>query len=131
RTLVATSEGRLVVQARPLVGLRVDVALAHGGEVVHAHAVGGGACGFGCFFDAAAGQATPEQVAREAVDRALHRAGARPVPEGTMPVVVAGGWGGVWLHEAVGHLLEADVAAARGVRAGTHLTGPAVTLVDD
>ena len=50
-----------------------------------------------------------------------------------MPVVLGAGWGGVWLHEGIGHLLEADVAAAQGWldRRGERVASPAVNLVDD
>lgn len=127
RTLVVTSEGRLAVRVQPLIGLRVAVVLEVGGRHVEAYVVGGGACGFGCFFER-----PPEQLAREAVARARVLASAQQRPAGVMPVVVAGGWGGVWLHEAVGHLLEADVAGATAVqRLGTHVASSAVTLVDD
>ncbi|MDX1548539.1 MAG: TldD/PmbA family protein, partial [Rhodothermales bacterium] len=58
---------------------------------------------------------------------------AQPVAPGAGPVVLAAGWGGVWLHEAVGHLLEADVLAGSPLagRLGTRVAIPDVTLVDD
>jgi TldD protein len=55
-----------------------------------------------------------------------------------MPVVLAGGWGGVWLHEVVGHLLEADVAAdcsapgALGAeRIGLRVANDSINVFDD
>ncbi|RMH50881.1 MAG: TldD/PmbA family protein [Bacteroidetes bacterium] len=130
RTLVATSSGVFCTEASLLIGLRVAVTLRANGRSVTAHAVGGGACGFGHFFTE-----PPEHLARTAVEQARQRAAARPMSAGTMPVVLAAGWGGVWLHEAVGHLLEADVVAAgRSPLAGWEggaVAGEAVTLVDD
>ncbi|MFQ5570056.1 MAG: TldD/PmbA family protein [Rhodothermales bacterium] len=128
--LIATSEGTLRTEATMLLGLRVDVTLAIGGREVTAHAVAGGAFGFGHFF-----AHPPEHVAQEAVERARVLADAKPLPPGPMPVVLAGGWSGVWLHESLGHLLEADVVTAGfspfADRRGTAIAPPAVTLVDD
>src|SRR5690606_1442782 len=44
----------------------------------------------------------------DAVRGALLNLQAKPAPAGVMPVVLAGGWPGVLLHEAVGHGLEGD-----------------------
>jgi TldD protein len=73
-----------------------------------------------------------EQPVREALHAARCAAEARPHPPGRYPAVVAGGWGGVLLHEAVGHALEADVAGAwTERRLGDRVAPEAVTLVDD
>lgn len=146
RTAVVSSDGRSALECRPLVGLRVDI--HRSGQ--HSYAIGGSTGGLGRFFDAA-----PEAIAAEAARRLRTReastaglrsaartgsagstrgqdAGGSPV-KGTLPVVIAGGWGGVWLHEIVGHLLEADLAAGRfspsrlGARVGSHL----LTVKDD
>lgn len=130
RIAVATSEGALRAEASMLLGLRVAVTLAGNGDAVTTHAVAGGADSFGHFF-----AHPPEEVAREAVERACRLAEARPLAAGTMPVVLAGGWGGVWLHEAVGHLLEADVVAAGDSPfagcLGRPVAAPVITLADD
>lgn len=56
---------------------------------------------------------SPEKLVHQAVQRCQHQALAQantqPEMQGEMPVVFANGWGGVWLHEALGHTLEADV----------------------
>ncbi len=130
RIAVATSEGALRTRASTILGLRVEVTLATDAGPVTAHAVAGGADGFGHFFEH-----PPEELAREAVERACRLAEARPLDAGTMPVVLAGGWGGVWLHEAIGHLLEADIVASGASRfagcLGRPVAAPTVTLVDD
>ncbi len=50
----------------------------------------------------------PEEVAAKASRRALTLLDAVDAPTGRLPVVVGNGFGGVLLHEAVGHGLEAD-----------------------
>ena len=125
RTLVASSAGDACEHATMEVGLRVVVTLD--APYVLGVATCGGRVGFGHFF-----AHPPEQLARQAVGQALRLREARPMPSGEMPVVLAAGWGGAWLHEAVGHAMEADVGleAGEGVRC-ERIAPPAVTLVDD
>ena len=49
-----------------------------------------------------------EDIAQRAAARALVKLSARPAPSGEVPVVLAGGSGGILFHEACGHGLEAD-----------------------
>lgn len=51
---------------------------------------------------------TPEKIGQEASKEALLLLEAIEPPAGEMPVVLAPGHSGVLIHEAVGHLLEAD-----------------------
>jgi TldD protein len=52
-----------------------------------------------------------------------------------MPVVLAPGWPGILLHEAVGHGLEGDFnrkgTSAFSGRIGERVASPGVTVVDD
>lgn len=80
-------------------------------------------------------QVTPEQVAEEAAREAIAMLAAEEAPAGIMDVVVENGWGGVLVHEAVGHPLEAD-SIARGIGAFTGKLGQKVgsdcfTMIDD
>lgn len=56
-------------------------------------------------------------------------------PAGTMPVVLASGWPGVLLHEAVGHGLEGDFnrrgSSAFSGKLGEMVASPLCTVVDD
>ncbi|XXF75965.1 metallopeptidase TldD-related protein [Myxococcaceae bacterium GXIMD 01537] len=78
---------------------------------------------------------TPESVAREAARQAIATLGAAECVAGPQTVVLAPGWSGILLHEAVGHGLEADF-----IRKGTSLfagklgekvASDLVTVIDD
>ncbi len=77
----------------------------------------------------------PEDLGEEAAWGALIGLDRRPAPAGAMPVVLAAGDAGIWLHEACGHGLEADFvrrgASAYAGRLGERVASPTVTLVDD
>ncbi len=76
-----------------------------------------------------------EDLARMAARRALAKLSARPAPSGELPVVLAGGSGGILFHEACGHGLEADHivknASVYTGKVGERVASPLVTLVDD
>ncbi len=84
-------------------------------------------------FELVAGAA--EEVAGLAARKALTMLDARDAPTGRMAVVVGNGFGGVLLHEAVGHGLEADAVHKRASiyaeRLGDQLAGAGVTAYDD
>ena len=75
----------------------------------------------------------PEDLAARAVRAAQSRLEADRSFVGDMPVVVAGGRGGAWLHEALGHLLEADVEALGFTphALGAVIGPPSITVLDD
>lgn len=80
-------------------------------------------------------EVTPEQVARTCARESIVMLEAQDAPAGRMDVVMQNGWGGVLVHEAVGHPLEAD-NIAREIGAFTGKMGQKVasdvfTMVDD
>jgi len=76
-----------------------------------------------------------EDLAQMAARRALAKLSARPAPSGELPVVLAGGSGGILFHEACGHGLEADHivkdASVYTGMVGKQVASPLVTLIDD
>jgi TldD protein len=77
----------------------------------------------------------PEQVARAAARESIAMLDAKDAPAGRMDVVMQNGWGGVLVHEAVGHPLEADAIARKtGVftgKRGQKVASDVFTMVDD
>jgi TldD protein len=78
---------------------------------------------------------SPEAVAVSAAQKALTLLDAVDAPTGRLPVVVGNGFGGVLLHEAVGHGLESDAVQKRASvyagKLGEQLADPLVTAYDD
>lgn len=80
-------------------------------------------------------EVSPEEVARRAAREAVVMLKAEDAPAGIMDVVMQNGWGGVLVHEAVGHPLEADniakkVGAFTG-KLGQKVASDVFTMVDD
>ncbi len=80
-------------------------------------------------------EVTPEEVAKTAAQEAIIMLDARDCPAGRMDIVMQNGWGGVLVHEAVGHPLEADniakkVGAFTG-KMGQKVASEVFTMVDD
>jgi TldD protein len=77
----------------------------------------------------------PEDAARACAREAVTMLAAEDAPAGKMDVVMQNGWGGVLVHEAVGHPLEGDnIARETGVfvgKLGQPVANPKFTMVDD
>ncbi|RMF86651.1 MAG: metalloprotease TldD, partial [Nitrospirae bacterium] len=128
---VATLEGGLHLDVRPLVRLSVQVT-ARQGAARGRGASGGGGRGP---LSLLAGELDPERLAREAARQAVVNLEAAPAPAGHLEVVLGPGWPGILLHEAVGHGLEGDFnrkgTSAFAGRLGERVAAPGVTVVDD
>ena len=76
-----------------------------------------------------------QEYSEEAVRQALVSLHAVDSPAGTMEVVLASGWPGILLHEAVGHGLEGDFnrkgTSAFSGRIGEQVASKYCTVVDD
>jgi len=101
---IINSEGLIVTDVRPLIKLGC-VAIAEKGQKRETGFFGGGGrVGLEYFKNTL----EPEIIGSQAAQEALSLLEAKFPPAGEMPVVLAPGHSGVLIHEAVGHLLEAD-----------------------
>jgi TldD protein len=129
--MVASSDGRLNGDVRPLVRLNVQVIAEQDGRREQGYAGGGGRSDFSHFLQ----EERAFELGREAVRQALVNLEAVDAPAGTMPVVLGPGWPGVLLHEAVGHGLEGDFnrkgTSAFAGRIGERVASSLCTIVDD
>jgi len=123
------SDGRAAADDRTRVRLSAQVVARRDGRVETGSDTRGRHAGWELIA------ADPEQVAEQAARRALTLLDAVDAPTGRLPVVVGNGFGGVLLHEAVGHGLEADAVQKRASvyagRLGEQLAGSFVTAYDD
>jgi TldD protein len=103
--LICDERYQLSADIRPLVRLNVNVIVEHNGKREQGSS-GGGARRTLDFLHNQDQEAL--HYAREAVQQAIINLEAIAAPAGTLPVVLAAGWPGVLLHEAVGHGLEGD-----------------------
>ncbi len=129
--LVASTDGSLHGDVRPLVRLNVSVIVEHDGRREQGTSGGGARRGLDFFID----QDRALGYGREAVRQALTNLEAVDAPAGTMTVVLGPGWPGVLLHEAVGHGLEGDFnrkgTSAFAGRIGQKVASELCTVVDD
>ncbi|HYW55027.1 MAG TPA: metallopeptidase TldD-related protein [Dongiaceae bacterium] len=127
---IASSDGRVVTDRRPLIALGVQVVARDGRQRENGY-LGDGARGGLEVYDVH----TPEEIARESARIATTKLGATEAPAGEMPVVIGSGGGGVLLHEAVGHGLEADFnrkgTSLYSGRVGERVASDLVTIYDD
>jgi TldD protein len=128
--LVARSDGVIAADIRPLVRLSVTVIAEQNGRREMGSSGGGGRYSYAYFTDA-----IMEKYATDAVNGALVNLEARPAPAGPMTVVLAPGWPGILLHEAIGHGLEGDFnrkgSSTFAGRIGERVAARGVTVVDD
>ncbi len=77
----------------------------------------------------------PEDAARACARESIVMLEAKDAPAGKLDVVMQNGWGGVLVHEAVGHPLEGDnIARETGVfvgKLGKKVASDKFTMVDD
>ena len=128
---IINSEGLLVTDARPMIKL-VCLAIAEKGSRREAGFSGDGGRVDLRFLQE---KKVAQRVGQEAAEEALLLLEARSAPAGEMPVVLAAGQGGVLLHEAVGHLLEADFIRKKTSifwnKLGQPVAAETVTIIDD
>src|ERR1700758_2262510 len=128
---ILRGDGESYRDVRPLVRVNVSVVVGKGDRQEAGSHGYGGREDFSHFLTTQAWQA----AADDAVRQALVNLEAVPAPAGEMDVVLAPGWPGIMLHEAVGHGLEGDfnrkkTSAFAGLM-GQRVASKGVTVVDD
>jgi TldD protein len=129
--VVATSDGLIVGDVQPLTRLQVTCIAEENGNRQSGTFGGGARIGLAFYYD----QDRWRRLTREAARQAVLNLSAVDAPAGVMPVVLASGWPGILLHEAIGHGLEADFirrkTSAFTNRVGTRVASDVCTIVDD
>ena len=130
RVQIASSDGRVANDDRTRMRFSVRVVAAKDGDIATGFEAPGHSGGFELLDSR-----PPAEVASKAAGKALRMIEAHPSPAGEFPVVLAPGMGGVLIHEACGHGLEADAlvkdASIYAGREGHRFASEAVTIVDD
>ncbi|XBC44210.1 MAG: metalloprotease TldD [Buchnera aphidicola (Schlechtendalia peitan)] len=134
--LVASTDGNLAADIRPLVRLSVNVVVENKGQRECGFSGGGSRDGYTFFLNNyMSGIPLIEYYAREAVRIALVNIFAQDAPSGMFPVILGPGWPGILLHEAVGHGLEGDFnrqgTSVFSEKIGCKVASNLCTIVDD
>jgi TldD protein len=129
RVLIATLDGRLISDHRPMTRLSVQVTATRSGQSHSGFASIAARKELSWYS-----QDRLDDLAQEAVAKTLFLFDARRPPTGEMPVILAAGGCGVWLHEAIGHGLEADFningISRYATMLGEQVANSAVSIVD-
>jgi TldD protein len=125
----ANSEGSYIEQDKLYVWSKATASALQNGVFTSSREEFGSTSGYE-IFDVE----TPEAVGERLAKRAVKQLGAKAPKGGTFPVVLGPNVVGVFVHEAFGHLAEADLALAGGVLAdnmGKKIASDLVTFYDD
>jgi TldD protein len=129
--LIASTDGTLAGDVRPLVRMNVSVIVESNGRREQGYVGAGGRI----TLPELVANDKPFSLAREAVRQALVNLESVPAPAGAMTVVLGPGWPGILLHEAIGHGLEGDFnrkgTSAFAGRVGERVASDVCTVVDD
>jgi TldD protein len=101
RIILANSEGTYIEQEKPSVVIGAFAIARDGDNVQQAHESLSSIQGYEYVLD-------KDELARKAAQKAVELLDAKPVKAGQYPVVVDQMLAGVFIHEAFGHLSEAD-----------------------
>jgi TldD protein len=125
----ANSEGTCIEQDKLYVWSRITATAVSKGFFTFSREEIGSTAGYEV-FDAETSEIIGERVAK----RAIEQLEAKPPKGGTFPVVLGSNVVGVFVHEAFGHLAEADLALSGGVLSnnlGKKIASDIVTFYDD
>ncbi|MEM9689532.1 MAG: TldD/PmbA family protein [Pseudomonadota bacterium] len=129
RVMIATLDGRLVMDHRPMTRCTVTVTARKGEEVQSGYSNIAARQDFAWYTEDRL-----TTMVQEAVDRTMILFDARRPPAGEMPVILASGASGILLHEAIGHGMEADFnrkgTSIYSDMIGKKVAEPFITIVD-
>ncbi|MEM0007408.1 MAG: TldD/PmbA family protein [Candidatus Bathyarchaeia archaeon] len=123
------SEGSYIKQDKLYVWSRILVTAREGDVFTFSREEVGSTSGFEVFD-----VETPEIIGERVVKRAVEQLKAKPPKGGTFPVVLGPNVVGVFIHEAFGHLAEADLTLSGSVlmnKLGKKVASDVATIYDD
>jgi TldD protein len=123
------SEGTFIEQDKLYVWSRITAAAAQKGVFTFSREEIGTTTGYELFETE-----TPEKLGEKLAKRAIEQLDAKTPKGGSFPVLLGPNVVGVFVHEAFGHLAEADLALSGGVLAnnlGKKIASDLVTFYDD
>jgi len=123
------SEGTNIEQDKLYVWSRITSSASNKGIFSFSREEIGSTAGYEVFEDY-----PPEIIGRNVAKRTITQLNAKPVKGGTFPVILGPNVVGVFVHEAFGHLAEADLALSGGIlsnKIGKRIASNVVTLYDD
>ena len=123
------SEGSIIEQDKLYVWARITASAQNEGLFTFSREEIGSTSGYELFD-----RQIPEVLGEKVAKRAVEQLQAKPVKGGTFPVVLGPNVVGVFVHEAFGHLAEADLALSGGVltsNMGKKIGSNLVTFYDD
>ena len=125
----ASSEGTSIEQDKLYVWSRITASALSNGVFAFSREEIGSTAGYEVFDTE-----TPEMIGERVAKRAVEQLAAKPPRGGASPVVLGPNVVGVFVHEAFGHLAEADLALSGGVlmnNIGKKTASDLVTFYDD
>jgi TldD protein len=129
RVLIATLDGHLIMDHRPMTRLTAQVTATRDGETQSGYSNIAARQDFSWYTDERI-----DKMVDEAVERTMILFEAKRPPAGEMPVILAAGASGILLHEAIGHGMEADFnrkgTSIYSDMIGKKVAEPFVTIVD-
>jgi TldD protein len=123
------SEGTCIEQDKLYVWSRITASAETGGIFTFSREEIGSTAGYELFD-----QQPPEELGRKVAERAVMQLSAKSPKGGKSPVLLGPNVVGVFVHEAFGHLAEADLALSGGLLAsnmGKKIGSDLVTFYDD
>ena len=128
-TVFVNSDGCRIEQDKLYVWSRITASAQREGFFTFSREEIGSTAGYELFI-----KQTPEALGEKVAKRAIEQLSAKAPRGGKFPVVLGPNVVGVFVHEAFGHLAEADLALSGGVLAsnmGKKIGSPLVTFFDD